>query len=186
VDRDGEWNTVVEKASGLLGPQKTVEWDGSRFATEHFYITEALPISIQAQVLVGPDQWVSSNIVPFKTVRKDMSRSPVVFDDFYLVGPKKVRRPAKVRRVAVGDTEFLFAGTPSPVGRICEIPKDATPRFEWNPEEALLTVRFPGTDVPPVRYNYKMLKPAASDPRPGPDSERKAAGGGEGSTKTEW
>jgi hypothetical protein len=183
VERDGNWELVAKKATAVLQPGQSVEWDGTQLDPLHFFIWDGLPKSIQAQVLIGPGQWVSSNVVPFKTVRRDMSRSPVVFDNVYLVGPKKVRKPAKGRRVAIGEKGYLFAGRQRPVGRICEIPKGATPKFEWNPVAAILTVRFPGADVPPVRYDYKRMRTVPSAPSSAPSSKGKGPTDGKGGTK---
>jgi len=170
VERDGRWDAVVKKATALLRPGETVEWDGSRFDERLFFVAEGRPKSIRAQVLIGPGQWVTSEPVTIKVIERDTSRAPVVFENVYM-RPHGAARPMRIRRVAIDGKQYLFSGAERARGRICEVPTGATPKFEWDPRTALLTVRFAGVDAPPVRYNYKMMQRL-----PGKDSHEPSAG----------
>jgi len=155
VEKDGHWDAVLEAATALLRPGGTVEWDGSRFSELLFYVTEGMPKSIQAQVLIGPGRWVASDPVPIKIINKELEQFPVVFENVYAVGPRKVRRPARIRRVQIEGEDYLFTDGG---GRICGVPRGCTPKFIWEPDAGLLTVHFPGTRVPPVLYNYRQMQ----------------------------
>jgi hypothetical protein len=155
IERDGNWQVVAKEATGVLRPGEAVEWDGSRFDPRLFWIKLGKPKTVQAQVLIGPGQWVNSKPVPIKVIDRDLSSSPVVFAGSYLWSPQKVKCLTQVHRVSIEGKEYLFGGE---CARICEIPKGATPEFGWDPETALLTVRFPGLNVPPIRYNYPQMQ----------------------------
>ncbi|HPD16882.1 MAG TPA: hypothetical protein PLE19_18195 [Planctomycetota bacterium] len=165
IERDGNWDLVVKKASAVLAPGESVVWDGSRFDDTLFYITYGKPKSIQAQVLIGPGRWVSSERVPIKVVERGIRLSPVVFQEFYeYFSPTKkmrLRCPVKVHRVSIEGNEYLFSGGG---GRICEVPKRIIPQFAWDSEARLLTVRFPGANLPPIRYDYLHMQVLPGQP----------------------
>jgi hypothetical protein len=168
VERDGNWDVVEREATGVLRGGEAAQWDGSRFSSMLFYITDGKPKSIQAQVLIGPSQWVSSKQVPIKVIHTDLSSCPIVFEGFYLYsfrGSPKTKEPVKIHRVSIEGTEYLFS---SECARICEIPRGCIPEFACDPETAVLTVRFPGTDVPPIRYHYPQMKVLPARPADAP------------------
>jgi len=158
VENDGKWEAVTKEATGELRPGQTVQWDGSRFDERLFRITLGKPRSMQAQVLVGPSRWVTSKSVPIRVVDEDVNASPVVFEGFYLFsfrGSAKTKQPVRIHRVTIEGKDYLFS---SGCARICEIPKGFNPDFACDPETALVTVRFPGKNLPPVRYNYPQMR----------------------------
>lgn len=168
IETDGSWEAVAGATTGMLGPAKTARWDGTRFDSALFYIKLGKPKSIQAQVLIGPGEWVSSKAVSIKVIHTDLSSTPVVFEGFYLSPFRRELRtkvPIRVRRVSIEGREYLFSNAGA---RICEVPKGCTPLFACDPETAVLTVRFPGTDVPPIRYHYPQMQVLPARPADAP------------------
>jgi hypothetical protein len=168
IEKDGKWESVVEKANAVLRPGEAVEWAGSRFDDVLFFITHAKPTSMQAKVLVGPEQWVSSEPVPIKVIRRDISQCPIVFQEYYFEMPTRTRSPVRIRRVVIEGQAYLFHEMSS---RVCRVPRGAVPRFALDPETSILTVHFPNTEVPPVRYNCQMMKRLPDDRKRTPTSD---------------
>jgi len=155
IERDGNWDAVAKVTTGSLPPGDSVEWDGSKFDPRLFWITLGRPKSIQAQVLIGPGRWVSSEPVRISAVDVQLSTFPIVFEDFFLLGPKKSKVPKIVRRVSLDGKHYLFSNS---CDRICEIPDGGTPRFTWERESRILTVRFEGVKAAPVRYDCRFMR----------------------------
>lgn len=171
IEHDSDWGLVSKEATGLLKPGQSAEWDGTRFDPHLFRIKLGKPKSIQAQVLIGPGKWVSSKPVRIEVMDKDYSSSPVVFEGFYLfsfLGSPKSKEAIRIHRVNIEGKEYLFS---SGGARICEVPRGCTPEFASDPETALLTVRFPGSDVPAIRYHYPQMRVVPVQPGALPPKE---------------
>ncbi len=166
VEEEGRWEVVLKTADAVLRRGETIEWDGTELDPLHFYMWEGQPKGIQAQILVGPGEWVSSKMVHFKTLHVDVRQFPVVFESVSLFAPQLVRESQEVRCIPIEGREYLFLTTDEPVARICEVPKGARLGFRWDPFKALLTVMFHGTDTPPVQYDCRMLRRVTSRKRP--------------------
>ncbi|MBE0534735.1 MAG: hypothetical protein IH624_03635 [Phycisphaerae bacterium] len=161
IETYGLWERVREFASAELKPGESVAWQATNIPYPCFALSPSRkPKSIQAQVLIGPAQWVSSKPVPIKFMNQGLKECPVVFENDYLTGPQRAKSPIAVYRVAIQNKEFLFT---SSCFRICEIPKDSKPDFTWEPRLGLLKIDYRIDQVPLVWFYYPMLERLDSD-----------------------
>lgn len=162
IETYGQWESVRKFASLELKPGQSMVWKAAKIPYSFFSISSSWgeSKSIQAQVLIGPDKWVSSNVVPIKFVKQRLKDFPVVFKGDLLIGPQRAKSPIWVHQVKINNKEYLFSSGRS---RICEIPKGGEPDFEWEPRLGLLKIDFKLDHVPVFWYNFSMINHLDSD-----------------------
>lgn len=87
IEKDERWADVMnEERKEKLQPNATVVWSGGRMCEDFFLITERGASSIQARILIGPKQWISSKVIPVTIVPGNLESFPVVFKFDYVQG----------------------------------------------------------------------------------------------------
>jgi hypothetical protein len=138
---DGRWEEVLKYDNHtLLAPGQSVEWQGNILTMfGKFYFNQGEPQSIQAAILVGDNQWVSSNPVPIKQLPQMVNDFPLIYTHISEKNKELGIVLAKVYRGEVESKDYLFSMGRT---RICEVPKGVIPKFDFNENSYTLEITF--------------------------------------------
>ncbi len=151
VENNGKWDELVEMPTSELQPNHSMTWRSEM--TDLNWGMELGAQAIQAQVLVGPSQWVSSLEVPVCFLPGDVDQFPKVFTYNYVLG--RGTNQMWFYQGPVDDKEYLFSKGSF---RICEVPKGSTPKFRYEPETYSIRISFDAVNVSDVIYDQRRLR----------------------------
>ena len=156
VEKKENWEELRKMGTSELQPGQSVTWRSEDMSG--YWAVELGDQTIQAQVLVGPGQWVSSQEVPVHFLPGIVDDFPKVFTFVYEQGLAKKNR--WLHQGPVDEKEYLFS-----IGRfrICEVPKGSTPKFLYEPETYSIRISFEGVNVPDVIYDQRKRRVLSSE-----------------------
>lgn len=151
VEKAENWKKISKMDTSELRPGQSVTWRGE--SMNDYWGVRLGDQTIQAQVLVGPGQWVSSQEVPVHFLPGIVDDFPKVFTYNYVLGIGT--NQMWFYQGPVDDKEYIFD-----MGRfrICEVPKGATPKFLYEPETYSIRISFEGVNAPDVIYDQRKRR----------------------------
>jgi hypothetical protein len=151
VEKAENWEKISKLETSELSPGKSVTWRGESIID--YWAVRLGDQTIQAQILVGPGQWVSSQEIPVHFLPGIVDNFPKVFTYDYVLGIGTNRM--WFYQGPVDDKEYIFS-----MGRfrICEVPKGAIPKFLYEPETYSIRISFEGVNAPDVIYDQRKRR----------------------------
>lgn len=168
VEKVDNWEKISKIETYELPPGQSVTWRGESIID--YWAVRLGDQTIQAQVLVGPGQWVSSQEIPVHFLPGVVDDFPKVFTFDYVLGLGT--NQMWFYQGPVDDKEYLFD-----MGRfrICEVPKGSTPKFLYEPETYSVRISFEGVNVPDVicdQRTRRVLSPEEFSKEYGPKAPK--------------
>lgn len=132
----------LRKAKDMLNPGESFSWAFSNFTELTVFAYHVKATNIAAKVLIGDNEWCSSEPVAFCVNKQDvegrglLNESPEIecYD-----AKTRMKSKISIRRVRINNKNFLFTHEGN---RLFEIPTDDIPEVSFDSENGIISFSF--------------------------------------------
>lgn len=151
-----KWH-YLNRTTNHLNPGETFFWSFPRFTDLTVFGYHVKATNITANILIGDDEWVRSETLPFSVSEEDTQGAGLLEKGAAIEcydSNTRARTGVIIRKVKLGDKNYLFTNEGA---RLCELPEGETPEPLVDSEKGVITVSFSNSKRS-VRYDLHQKK----------------------------